>query len=453
MKNSFDLIVIGAGSGGLAAAKRASSHGAKVALIEGDRVGGTCVIRGCVPKKLLLYGSLYNEYIANAPGFGVHLKEARINSSELLNNVRKEVDRLNSLHIKLLEKSGVELIKGWASFIDSNNILIKTSQSNKKCLTIFGKKILIAIGGEPNRINIPGSNLGWVSDDIFLLKKLPKQIIIVGGGYIACEFSCILNNLGVKVRQQVRGNKLLRGFDDELSMVLQEEMNNKGIKLDFGCYPISITGEPGNIKVKSNKNVLNKSEAILFAIGRSPKIKGINLSAAGIFSSENRITIDANLRTNIRNIYAVGDVTNRINLTPVAIEEGRAFADSIFGNKKRTVNYDLVPSAVFCQPEISTVGLDEIKAKELYGNENIKIYKAKFKSMSEALPKRGGTCFLKLVVDIRTKKIIGCHMLGEHASEIIQMASIALGMGATKSDFDKTMALHPTVAEEFVTMV
>ena len=443
--------MIGAGSGGLAAAKRAAKHGARVAIVEGDRVGGTCVIRGCVPKKLLLYGSLYKEHIANASGFGVDLSEAKIDSGQLLKNVRTEVDRLNSLHIQFLEKSGVQLFNGWASFIDSHSILIKND--NEKNLKISGERILIAIGGEPNRPDIPGGELGWVSDDIFLLEQFPSDIIIVGAGFIACEFACILNGLGVQVTQLVRGTKLLRGFDHDLSLTLQEEMENSGIKLHFGQFPISITGKPGNFKVKSNIEGVYECAGLLYAIGRTPKIVNINLSAAGVITEKNRILTDEYQRTNIENIYAVGDVNNRFNLTPVAIKEGRVFSDRIYGKKNIPVNYNFVPSAVFSHPEIATVGLTEERAKELHGETNIKIHIVKFRSMSQALPKRGPSCMLKLVLHSNSDTILGCHMVGEHASEIIQMASIALVMGATKSDFDNTMALHPTVAEEFVTMV
>ena len=453
MRNSFDLIVIGAGSGGLAAAKRAAAYGAKVAVVEGDRVGGTCVIRGCVPKKLLVYGSSYRQYIDDAPSYGVNLNKPDIDSSILLNNVRCEVDRLNILHKNLLEKSGIELIKGWASFIDSHNILIDDpSGPEKHQKRIFGERILIAIGGEPVRPAIQGSDLGLVSDDIFRLKKFPKEIIIVGAGFIACEFACIFNNLGVKVRQLIRGDNLLRDFDNDLSKLLQKKMEDDGIQLHFKTAPASIEKEYQSLIVKTTNTEIFKSETILFATGRSPKLNGMKLENAGIALNQNRISTDVHQRTNVPNIYAVGDVTNQINLTPVAIDEGRAFADTVYGNKPRTVNYDFVPKAVFSQPEIASVGLSEQQANELYGTPGIQIYKAKFRPMSKSIPKADGLCLLKLVVLGSNNKILGCHMIGEHAAEIIQMASISLLMGATKSDFDRTMALHPTISEEFVTM-
>ena len=452
LENSFDLIVLGAGSGGLAAAKRAASYGAKVAIVEGDRVGGTCVIRGCVPKKLLVYGSLYGEHIKSAKSFGVDFNDYKMDSGVLLENIRNEVDRLNSLHIKFLRKAGVELIEGWAKFSGPNSIIVKGLGNNSKEREFQSENILIAVGGHPNRPNIKGSTLGWVSDDMFGLERFPKSIVIVGAGYIACEFACILKGLGSKVTQLVRGNTLLRGFDSELTNLLREDMELKGIDIKF---------EESILAVKKNKNILNiitkagtniQSEGLLFATGRSPFINKLELDKAGVEFTERKIEVDINNRTNIPNIFAVGDVTNRINLTPVAIEEGRAFADNIFGEKKRLVNYDLVPKAVFSQPEIASVGLSEEEAISKYGKNGFKISKATFRPMSKSLTKSDRKCLLKLITNNQTKKIIGCHMIGESSAEIIQMAAISINIGATLSDFNKTMALHPTVSEEFVTM-
>ena len=452
MSNSFDLIVIGAGSGGLAAAKRAARHGASVAIVEGSRVGGTCVIRGCVPKKLLVYGSLYKEYIENASAFGVSFKGARIDSSQLLENVRKEVDRLNLLHIKFLEELGIKIFFGWASFIDSSSVLVRPSSDNQESLLIQSQNIIIAVGGLPNRPSIKGGDLAWVSDDMFLQTSFPKKVLVVGAGFIACEFSCILNAMGVEVIQFVRGQKLLKDFDHDLSGTLEFVMKSKGIKLCFGEYPQLIEGKIGNLNIKTNLSKQYNCGGILYAIGRKPRLEGLDLSAAGIEYSEGRIPVDNHNQTNISNIYAVGDVTNRINLTPVAIDEGRALSDRIFGNKQHFVNYNLVAKAVFSQPEIASVGLTEKQSIEQYGQTNIEVYLTRFRPMSQSMTKNKIPCLLKLIVDKSTDKIIGCHMFGEHASEIIQMAAISLGMGATKKDFDNTMALHPTISEEFVTM-
>ena len=452
MKNSFDLIVLGAGSGGLAAAKRAASYGAKVAIVEGDRVGGTCVIRGCVPKKLLVYGSLYGEYIKNANSFGVEFTDARIDSRVLLTNVRKEVDRLNKFHIEFLARSGVELIKGWAEFTGPNSILVKDTHEEANFRELQSSRILIAVGGRPNRPDIKGASLGWVSDDMFLQERFPEKIVIVGAGFIACEFACILNGLGSKVIQIVRGSRLLRGFDSDLAEVLKKDMQLKGIDLYFDQEPIAIDRNKGGIGITTSAGQFVDCGGVLFAIGRTPDIQRLRLNVAGVKSSKQKIEVDMNHMTNISNIFAIGDVTSRVNLTPVAIDEGRTFADSVFGNKKRSVNYELIPQAVFSQPEIGTVGLDEDNAIEKFGENGIKIYSSRFRPMSKSLSKRGENCFLKLIIETRSQKIVGCHMVGEHASEIIQMAAIALGMGATKADFDRTMALHPTISEEFVTM-
>ena len=452
VENSFDLIVLGAGSGGLAAAKRAASYGAKVAVVEGDRVGGTCVIRGCVPKKLLVYASLYGEYIENAKAFGIDLKDVNIDSSILLKNVRDEVDRLNNLHMQFLSKAGVTLVKGWGEFISPNKILVKRPGENAKNSELLADNILIAVGGTPNRPEIEGSSLGWISDDMFSLKSFPKNIVIVGGGFIACEFASILNGLGIKVTQLVRSNSLLRGFDSELSTCLSKEMESKGIDLHFGQEPIFIKGIKNDLKVITNSSKLIKCSGLLFATGRKACIKGLSLEKAGVEFNEKKIMVDKDHRTNVFNIFAIGDVTNKINLTPVAIDEGRSFADNIFGNNRRSVDYQLIPKAVFSNPEIATVGLSEEDAIEQFGLNRIKISRATFRSMSKALPKKGGKCLLKLIWETNNEKIVGCHMLGENSAEIIQMAGIALQMGAKKNDFKKTMALHPTISEEFVTM-
>ncbi len=451
MENFFDLIVIGAGSGGLAAAKRAASHGARVAIVEGDKVGGTCVIRGCVPKKLLVYGSSYGQLIQNSRSFGVEFAEVKIDSGVLLANVRKEVDRLNTLHTNFLVKAGIEIVRGWGSFTGPNSILIKNLDSDKPYRELMGKHILVAVGGVPIRPEIKGASLGWVSDDMFLQKSYPNKIVIIGGGYIACEFACILNGLGIQVVQIVRGKKLIKGFDIELSSMLKDEMQKKGVELHFEKSLISIEGEKGNFNVKTEGGDIINCGGLLFATGRKPAIDGLDLDKAGVNVINKKIVVDENNATNIPHIFAVGDVSNSINLTPIAVDEGRALSDRIWGGNSRKVNYELVPKAVFSQPEIASVGLSEEEALKKYGK-NIKIHKSLFKPMSQALPKSGERCLLKLIVDESNEKIVGCHMIGEHASEIIQMASISLFIGAKKSDFDKTMALHPTIAEEFVTM-
>ena len=452
MQVPFDLIVLGAGSGGLAAAKRAALHGARVAIVEGDRVGGTCVIRGCVPKKLLVYGSAYRHLLADAPSYGWKIKAVQPDSATLLANVRAEVDRLNTLHIGLLEKAGVELLRGWGRFSGSTSLVVTAADGSEQ--ELHAKRILIAVGGRPHRPEIPGADLAWLSDDLFELERFPERVVVVGAGFIACEFAGILNGLGVRVTQLVRGDHLLRGFDREASEAVRAGMEAEGVEIRFAHSPAAITGQcaPGELSVTTQSGESIACGGVLLATGRRPFLHGLNLEAAGVAVEGYRIPVDGDQCTNVAGIYAVGDVTERINLTPVAVDEGRAFADTVYGHRPRQVDHSLVASAVFAQPELASVGLTEEQAIERFGIDGIKLHRARFRPMSQALPARGPKVLLKLIVETASNKVLGCHMVGEHAAEIIQMAAIAIGMGATKADFDRTMALHPSVAEEFVTM-
>jgi glutathione reductase (NADPH) len=451
MREHFDLVVIGAGSGGLAAAKRAASYGARVAIVEGDRVGGTCVIRGCVPKKLMVYGSAMRHHLHDAASYGWSVGDVSHNSAELLQRVRAEVDRLNQLHIGFLEKAGVDLMRGWGRFAAANSVSV-VDQNGSELNRLKADRILIAVGGRPHRPDIPGAELGWVSDDMFNLERLPERVVVVGAGFIACEFAGILNGLGVQVTQLVRGDHLLRGFDLESSRAVQEAMEADGIEIRLAHSPAAIEGTPGNLTVITQSGERLPCNGVLLATGRRPFLQGLNLEAAGVAIEGHRIPVSADQATNVSHIYAVGDVTDRVNLTPVAVDEGRALADTIWGRKPRQVDHELIASAVFSQPELSGVGLTEEAAIERYGTDGVKVHRARFRPMSQALPARDPKVLLKLVVEVASGKVVGCHMVGEHAAEIIQMAAIAIGMGATKADFDRTMALHPTVAEEFVTM-
>ena len=452
MQVPFDLIVLGAGSGGLAAAKRAALHGARVAIVEGDRVGGTCVIRGCVPKKLLVYGSAYRHLLADAPSYGWKIKAVQPDSATLLANVRAEVDRLNTLHIGLLEKAGVELLRGWGRFSGSTSLVVTAADGSEQ--ELHAKRILIAVGGRPHRPEIPGAELAWLSDDLFELERFPERVVVVGAGFIACEFAGILNGLGVQVTQLVRGDHLLRGFDREASEAVRAGMEAEGVEIRFAHSPAAITGQcaPGELSVTTQSGESIACGGVLLATGLRPFLHGLNLEAAGVAVEGYRIPVDGDQCTNVAGIYAVGDVTDRINLTPVAVDEGRAFADTVYGHRPRQVDHSLVASAVFAQPELASVGLTEEQAIERFGIDGIKLHRARFRPMSQALPARGPKVLLKLIVETASNKVLGCHMVGEHAAEIIQMAAIAIGMGATKADFDRTMALHPSVAEEFVTM-
>jgi glutathione reductase (NADPH) len=373
------------------------------------------------------------------------------NSAELLQRVRAEVDRLNQLHIGFLEKAGVELVRGWGRFADANTVSV-VDPSGSEQQRLRAERILIAVGGRPHRPEIPGAELGWVSDDMFNLERLPERVVVVGAGFIACEFACILNGLGVRVTQLVRGDHLLRGFDLESSRTVQEAMEADGIDIRFTHSPAAIEGTPGDLTLITQSGERLPCNGVLLATGRRPFLQGLNLEAAGVAIEGHRIPVSADQATNVSHIYAVGDVTDRVNLTPVAVDEGRALADTIWGRKPRQVDHELIASAVFSQPELSGVGLTEEAAIERYGADGVKVHRARFRPMSQALPARDPKVLLKLVVEQASGKVVGCHMVGEHAAEIIQMAAIAIGMGATKADFDRTMALHPTVAEEFVTM-
>ena len=452
MGTDLDLIVLGAGSGGLAAAKRAASHGARVAIVEGDRVGGTCVIRGCVPKKLLVYGAQARHQLADASAYGLHIQSVRSDVPDLLRRVRAEVDRLNALHLGFLDKAGVQLISGWGRFTAVDRMGISDQRGGPVRMELAAPRYLVAVGGRPARPEIPGIEKTWVSDDMFQLEDVPPAVVVVGAGFIACEFACILRGLGVAVTQVVRGPRLLRGFDGELADAVLSGMRDQGIDVLLGQTVAAVEGDPGALTVRLGDGQSLDCGGVLMATGRRPWLADLGLEAAGVAVDNGRIRVDAQSRTSVPHIHAVGDVTDRVNLTPVAIDEGRAFADSVFGSRPRQVDHDLVASAVFSDPELATVGLSEEQATERHGEEGVVVHRARFRSMARALPGSGPRCLLKLVVEKQTDRVLGCHMVGEHAAEIIQMAAIAVGMGATKADFDRTMALHPSVSEEFVTM-
>jgi glutathione reductase (NADPH) len=421
-----------------------------VAIVEGDRVGGTCVIRGCVPKKLLVYGSAFGHMAEDARAYGWQLAAPIPQGGVLLQRVRDEVMRLEGIHRQGLIKAGVSLVEGWARLSGPHSV--EVNASGQPARTLQAERLLIAAGGRPQRPPIPGVELAWVSDDLFLLETLPQRVVIVGAGFIACEVAGILLGLGMQVCQLVRGNQLLKGFDREAVAVVQEGLLADGLELHFMQQPIAIEGEPGALAVRTRSGEGLACGGVLLATGRRPLLQGLGLEAAGVVVADERIVVDRDQATSVPHIYAVGDVTDRVNLTPVAIDEGRAFADTIYGGKPRRVNHDLVAKAVFSQPELATVGLSEEEAIERFGSNFITVHRARFRAMAQALPQRGPRNLLKLVVHRPDDRVLGCHMVGEHSAEIIQMAAIALGMGATKADFDRAMALHPTVAEEFVTM-
>ena len=443
----YDLFVIGAGSGGVRAARIAATHGAKVAVAEEFRFGGTCVIRGCVPKKLLVYASRFEDEFEDAAGFGWTVGERHFDWATLIANKDKEIARLEGIYRKNLERAGVAIFETRAVIAGPNTVRL-----GNPAKTVTAKTILVATGGWPNiDAALPGREHAISSNEAFHLKELPKRVVVAGGGYIAVEFAGIFAGLGAETTLIYRGPKILRGFDEDLRDGLTEEMNRRSIRIVTGKVFTSIeksaTGLVGHV---TGGNKL-EADQIMFAIGRSPNTSGLGLETAGVALGPNgAIKVDAQSRTNVASIFAVGDVTDRVNLTPVAIREGHAFADTQFGGQPRGTDYDMIPTAVFATPEIGTVGQTEAEAREHHGA--VDIYKARFRPMKGTLSGREERMLMKLVVEAKGQRVVGCHILGPDAAEMVQMAAIAMRMGATKADFDRTMALHPSAAEELVTM-
>ena len=446
MTYDYDLFVIGAGSGGIAAARRAAQYGAKVGIAEFDRLGGTCVNRGCIPKKLMVYASHFPNLFEDAQGFGWSPVQSTLDWQKMITAVNKELERLNGVYQNMLNNAPVELFRGYGKFLDPHTVEI----DNRK---VTADKILIAVGGHPVKPDIPGIEHAITSDDMFLLKEQPKRIAIFGAGYIGVEFACIMNGLGSDVTLIIRNDLILRGFDDDIRSVIQEGMQQHGIEILRITDAPTIEKTPEGLKVtlggKHHETII--VDTILSATGRRPKLKNLGLENAGVEINDQAIAVDKYSQTSQANIFAVGDCTDRMNLTPVAINEGRAFADTHFGGKSRTMSYDNIPTAVFSTPEAATVGLTEAEAREQYGAA-VKTYRAKFRPMYHTLSGRDDKTMVKLVVEEDTEKVLGAHMVGEHAAEIIQGMAIALKMGATKKDFDATVGIHPSTAEEFVTL-
>jgi len=442
----FDLFVIGGGSGGVRAARIAAGHGAKVAIAEEYRFGGTCVIRGCVPKKLLVYASRFRDDFEDAAGFGWSVSPPSFDWPTLIANKDAEIARLEGLYRSGLERAGVTIMQARAELADAHTLTVQPGDRK-----VTARTVLVATGGHPVVPDVPGAGHAITSNEAFHLEALPKSILIVGGGYIAVEFACIFNGLGVDTTLLYRGPKILRGFDEELRDHLTEELFKR--RIDVVCNAEIATIDKGwthlNVTLKDGSTV--ETGKVMYATGRVPNTKGLGLETAGVkLGDKGEIVVDARSRSSVESIYAVGDVTNRVNLTPVAIREGHAFADTVFGNKPTAVDHDLVPTAVFSTPEIGTVGLPETLARERYPI--LDVYKARFKPLKHTLSERDERMFMKLLVDGDTDRVVGCHILGADAAEIVQMAAIVMRLGAKKADFDATMALHPSASEELVTM-
>ena len=441
----YDLIVIGAGSGGVRAARIAANYGAKVAIVESVRVGGTCVLRGCVPKKLLVYGSHIAHDLEDASGFGWNIGSIEHDWVKLIEAKNNELDRLNSIYLNLLSK--VEIITGFGKIIGNNEVEVNGS-------IIRANKILIAVGGKSFLPEIKGIDLCVNSDQALDLKALPKKIVINGGGYIALEFASIFASFGSDVTLIYRGKHILRGFDSDISNLITEEYIKNNIKILTETEIISVSKTNHDLLVTLSNNEEIISNEVMFATGRVPNTNGLGLNEIGIKNgSIGEVIVDKNNQTSINNIYAIGDVTNRINLTPVAIAEGQVFSDNIFGGMSKVCDYENVASAVFSQPAIGVVGLSELEANNLYAEEGgIEVYKTSFKPMKQTLGGRDTKIFMKMIVRKNNNKVIGIHGIGDDMPEIIQICSVAIKAGATKDDFDNTMGIHPTAAEELVTL-
>jgi glutathione reductase (NADPH) len=444
-KFDYDLFVIGAGSGGVRAGRIAAKHGAKVAVAEEYRVGGTCVIRGCVPKKLFVYASKFAEEFEDAVGYGWTSEKVVFDWGTLIENKDKEIDRLNKAYIRNLEAAGAELIQERAVITGPNEVQLASGQK------ISARIILVATGAAPFvPDDLPGRELAITSNEAFHLERLPRRIVIVGGGYIAVEFAGIFNGLGVETILLYRGSQILRGFDEEVRAHLAAEMKKKGIDIRLNADIARLDRSGDGVRVTLTDGTAFGASEAMFATGRLPHTAGLGLEAVGVALGERgAVPVNAHSQTVVPSIYAVGDVTDRLALTPVAIREGHAFADTVFGGKDVIVDHSLVPTAVFSQPEVGTVGLTEAQAR---AKGAVDIYKTSFRPMKHTLSGREERMFMKLVVDATSDRVLGCHIIGPDAGEMAQLLGIAVTCGATKAQFDATLAVHPTAAEELVTM-
>lgn len=440
----FDLFVMGAGSAGVAGGRRAGGYGARVAICEESRIGGTCVNRGCIPKKMLVYASHFHEEFEDAQNYGWTVGETRHDWSTLMANVNAELDRLNGIYDGLLEGADVTYLPEHGALVDNHTVRVGGE-------TYTAETIWIATGGWPVVPGIPGAEHAITSNEAFLLPEKPDKIVIVGGGYIACEFAGILNGLGVETVQLYRGEMFLRGFDDDLRTCLAEEMRLKGIDLRFEDNVEAIEKSGERLIAQTTRSESIAADQIMFATGRAPNTHGIGLVEAGVeLNRMGAVVVDQWSRTNIPNIYAIGDCTDRINLTPVAIHEGRCLADTLYNDNAQMPDHRDVPTAVFTQPEMGTVGMTEAEARAEFGD--ITIFRTRFRPLKHTITKRVEKVLMKLIVDAKSDRVVGCHMLGPSAGEVVQILGICVKAGVTKTQFDATMAIHPTSAEEFVTL-
>ena len=445
MDYMYDLVIIGAGSGGVRAARISAGHGAKVAVIEGDRPGGTCVIRGCVPKKLLMYGSLFSADVEDARGFGWHVDKPTHDWEHLITAKNTELKRLESIYVSLLENAGATLIRGFAKVTGAHSVEVNGDE-------ITAETILVAVGGIPQMTDVPGMHDHAItSNEALDLDVFPSEIVIYGGGYIALEFAGIFNGYGAKTHLVYRGDLPLRGFDEDVRRHIAVAMQDRGITLHPGITIDALEDDNGRKIATLSDGKKIHADQVMAATGRKPNTESLGLDQIGVEMGRNgEVLVDPHSRTSVSSIFAVGDVTDRVNLTPVAINEGHAFADTLYGNNDRIISHDNIASAVFSQPPIATVGLSEADASEKY--DKIRVYESQFRAMKNTISGRGEKTYMKLIVDDATNKVVGAHMMGPDSGEIMQGVGIAVKVGATKADFDATIGIHPTAAEEFVTM-
>jgi len=447
-KFDCDLFVVGGGSAGVRAARMASAKGARVVLAEANSLGGTCVNVGCIPKKLYSYAAHFAEDFLDAKSFGWQVSGARFDWGVLKANCATEISRLNNVYERMLAAAGVRVLIGRASIVDSHTVQVRTDTGIE---TTRARHILVATGGRPTVPEFAGGQYVLTSDAMFGLKSFPQRLLVVGGGYIASEFASIFNGLGSRVTLLYRGAQILRGFDDDVRHHVANEMRKHGVDLRFQQEVASVERMPGELRVHLTDGTSIDADAVLYATGRVPNIEGLGLDGVGVTcGTQEEILIDPTYRTSVPSIYAAGDVTARIQLTPVALGEALTIVDGLFGTGEKVMEYDFIPTAVFTHPNVGTVGLTEAQARERF--EEIRVFRSEFKALKHTLSSSGERTLIKLIVDAKTDKVIGLHMVGADAGEIVQGFAVAMKAGATKAIFDRTIGIHPTVAEEFVTM-
>ena len=444
----FDLLVIGGGSGGVRAARMAAQRGARVALVEGQAMGGTCVNVGCIPKKLYSYAAHFAEAFEASHGFGWVGPAPVLDWAALKANRAREITRLNGIYLQLLKGAGVQVIEGWATMVDAHTVAVGAQR-------LTAQNILIATGGKPSVPDIAGREHVITSNEIFDIDPFPKRLLVVGGGYIACEFASIFKGLGAHVTQLYRGAQVLRGFDEEIRGFIAAEMRKAGVDLRLNADVAAITKTAGGLQVTLQDGSSIEADAVLYATGRVPLVEGLGLQALGIAQkSDGAIVVNDHYQTSVPHIYAVGDVTARVQLTPVALGEAMVVVDHLLGaapgKAPRSMSYDFIPTAVFTHPNIGTVGFTEAEARERFGA--VRVFKSEFKALMHTLSGSSERTFMKLLVDEATDRVVGLHMVGAEAGEIVQGFAVAMKAGATKAVFDSTIGIHPTAAEEFVTM-